>query len=267
MEAFQIFQHKGVALPLFEYEPEPPQPPRTPSPRAPGAGRFELDRIGLVRHGEELTLAARIEGRNLAYLYTEILLKEPGQDRFYGPVAREHVQAEHSKMTHGISRPRWSNPIQLVVSFRPSLRLLTDGVDSAFCFAFPGRYGDTDYRLDGLYAPAGGSEPLRAVLEFDRTGELKGVMASGRDGGRSTPRGLVPRPGDRFRPFVQILTPPGEEGSWNVTTGLSAQVTHRNQPPYVVRETLIPGDYLVGLVAEDMDGGLAREYLPMALGT
>jgi hypothetical protein len=266
MEALQTFEHNGKVLRLFPYEAESPKPARASSLRTPGAGRFEINRIDLAREDGGLTLTAQVGGRNIAYIYTEILHKDPTVDRYYGPVAREHVQANRNKESRGISRPDWDDPVDLAVALRPSLRLLTDGVDWAFCFSIPESYGNPGYRLAGLYTPAGGAAPLRAGFTFDSAGGTKRILAYKEQGGRSTPRALTPKQGDRFSPFVQVLTPPAEGGDWEVATALSGPLTFRDERFRVVTETPMAGDYLVGLLVQDLDGRLTRKYVPLAIG-
>ena len=47
--------------------------------RAPGAGHFEFERLQAEWQGEAFTLTGRVNGHNLAYLYTEVLLKDTHQ--------------------------------------------------------------------------------------------------------------------------------------------------------------------------------------------
>jgi hypothetical protein len=222
MGLLQTFEHKGAVLQISAYEAGPPKPKRAWSLRKPGAGRFEIGQIELSEDRAGFVLTARVSGRNIAYIYTEILLKDKTLDRFYGPVSREHVHADRSKEIRGVSRPDWDNPVDLAVGLDPGLRLLSDGADSAFCFSVPERYDSLDQRLEGLYAPADGAGPFRALLLFDSDGELRRAVARREQGRRSLPHALTPGEGDRFTPFVQVLTPPAEGGEWNAALALDA---------------------------------------------
>jgi hypothetical protein len=264
MEVLRTFEHGGVVLEVFAYGAEPFSPARASSRRAPGAGGFEIGRIDLTAEGDGLVLRARVSGKNIAYIYTDIQLKDPNLDRYYGPVAREYVRAGRNKETRGISRPDWDDPVELAAVIRPGLRLLNDGTGSTFCFSLPEGYGDPEYRLPGLYTFADGAGPLRAVVTFDGAGSMSGVVAHKQYGRRLTPRAVTPQPGDRFSPFVQVLAP-AAAGDWEVETALSAPLTFRGEPFRVVTETPIPGDYLVGLVVEDLDGMLTRKYAPATI--
>jgi hypothetical protein len=266
MEASRTFRHKGRVLQLTAYESEPSGPRKVLSRRAPGAGSIEIRQIDLSAKGEEFMLSAWVDGSNIAFIYTEVLLKDESLDRFYGPVAREYIRAERTKETRGVSRPDWDDSVDLSVKIRPSLRVLTDGVDSAFFFSVPEGYGDPQHRIDGLYAPADGTGEFRARVTFDSGGETKRIVAYKEQGYRSAPHPLAPRRGDRLTPFVQVLTPPAEDGEWKVGTALSTPLTLGDRPFRVVTETPMPGDYLVGLLVQDFDGGLTRKYAPLTIG-
>jgi hypothetical protein len=261
MDIFQTFKHNGKTLQLITYEHESPKP--TKSIRAPGAGKFEISEINL---SDDFTLTAQVAGKNIAFIYTEILLKDKSLNQFYGPVAREHIHADRDQETGGISRPDWGDSISLAVTLRPSLHLLTDGIDSAFAFATPEDYLNPDHRLDGLYTPADGDSPRRVRIKFDSNGKTKEMVAFKEQGRRSTPHALTHKQGDQFAPFVQILTPPADEdGKWNVTTALSNPLTFGEQSLCMVAESPIPAEYLFGLVIQDLDGGLTRKYVPFAI--
>jgi hypothetical protein len=237
--------------------------------RAPGRKAFTITGVRLTAENGagsgDLVLAARVSGANIAYIYSEILLKDAEADRFYGPVAREHVPAGHTKVTRGLSRPQWDDPVDVTVTMHPALSVLTDGAAHAFCFSLPEAYGSPDRHLDGLYAPAGSDVPLAARLVFGAGGEFKRASAQAQPGRRSGPRALTPKPGDRFTPFVQVLTPPHEGGEWAVTTALSTPLTFGEQSLSVIKRPLPLGEYLAGVVVQDFDGGLTREYAPLTV--
>ena len=274
MEVFQTFEYNGKILQLATYEPEPSAKPtaKASSIKAPGAGKFEIGTITLsapsakITAGEEFTLNAQVNGKNIAYIYAEVLFHDKNLNQFYGPVAREYIQADRNKETGGVSRPDWDDTINLAVRLNPGLRLLTDGVDSAFGFLIPAGYNDSDYRLDGLYTPAAGAAQRRARITFDSTGKTTDVVAYKEQGSHATPHALTLKQGDQFAPFVQILTQPTNEGqTWQVTKGLSTPLTFHGQPLRFVEEPLMSGDYLIGLLVQDLDGGLARKYAPLTV--
>jgi len=271
MEICQTFEYNGRVLQLAKYEPEITSraaSTKAARVRAPGAGKFEIGQIDLSASDEEFTLTTQVSGKNIAYIYTEILLKDKILDQFYGPVAREYIHADRDKEIGGNIHPVWDDTINLSVRLRLSMHLLTDGVDSAFGFLIPEGYRNPDYRLDGLYTSADGTSH-RACITFDSNGEIKDIVTYKEQGRRSMPHAIIPKQGEQFTPFVQILTPPErakENGKWEATTALSTLLTFRNQSLRVAKEAPMPADYLVGILIQDLDGKLARKYTSLTIG-
>lgn len=264
MEVLATYEHSGRSLQLSAFEDGPPRPKKTSCPRTPGGGCVEIGPIVLGHDGETPTLTARVTGWNVAYLYTEVLLKDPLADRYYGPLTREHIRAHDDKEVRGMSHPVWSDPMEFTVALHPSLPLLTDGVSYSFCSLTPAGYDSPEHRLSGLFTHAHGA-PVRASLTLDGDGGMRNVVAHKTQGGHSLPRSIIPRTGDHFSPLLEVLTPPIEGREWLVSRALSTPLTFSDRRPRVVVETPMPGSYLVGLVAQDMDGGFTRAYLPVDL--
>jgi hypothetical protein len=206
-------------------------------------------------------LTAQISGKHIAYLFVEVLMKDEG--KFYGPVLREYIPADSDKETGGILRPDWSDPISLSISLRPSLTLLTDGADSAFAFVIPEGYRTQGCYLNGQYTSAAEGSQSRARITFDGDGKITEILAFKEQRMKSTPHALTPKSGDTFAPFVQVLTE--QDGKWETETLISTALTFGDQPFRLEKESLIPGEYLVGILAQDLDGGLTRKYVPMAV--
>ncbi len=269
MKVLQTFAHKGRELRLDTYENAGSAgaaggvsegAPRS-EVRAPGAGQFEFSGLRAEWQGETLALSGRVNGSNLAYLYTEVLLKDPEQDRYYGPVMREYVRAARNEGSSGITRPVWDESVDVMVVLRPLLRLVTDGAHYAFCFAFPEGYSSPGYRQGGLYTLADDSQPMRALLGFSGDGSLKRAIAyAGQDRGAGA-KVLTPKQDDRFTPFAQVFTPSTAERGWDIETAVTDTLTLGSYPLRVVTERALPGEYLVGILAQDLDGGLFRDYV------
>jgi hypothetical protein len=58
-------------------------------------------------------------------------------------------------------------------------------------------------------------------------------------------------------------SPPTEDGKWEVATALSTLLTFREQPLQLVTESPIPGEYLAGILIQDLDRKLTRKYAPL----
>jgi hypothetical protein len=280
MPAFRTFHHAGRTLELAPFEAAARK--ASPTARslrsqakiiAPGAGAFEIEPIALssdeIAWGEAVTVSTRISGKNIAFIYVDLALYDQERDRLYGPVYRDYILAGHDKEVGGVRYPDWEDSIYVEIEIEPVLRVLTDGVDSAFGFISPERYGvaaeDAVYWLDGLYTLADGQSTRDARMFFDSAGKMDRVLASGKFG-KGAPRALTPQPGDQFTPFAQALVPPQDKtGGWKREKCLTNTLTFRGPSIWWDEENLIPGMYLAGVIVQDLDGNLSRKYAELTI--
>ncbi|MEW5941398.1 MAG: hypothetical protein AB1750_17165 [Chloroflexota bacterium] len=266
MDVIQTFETRRGAVQLTAYESAAPaKSSRARSVKAPGAGKFEIESVALssekISAGDSLTLEARLAGKGIAYLFTDILLRDPQRDQYYGPIVRDFVLATRARTTGGVTRPQWDSALELSISLRLNLRLLTDRRDATFGFFLPAGYGDPDSYLEGLYTPADGAASRRARLTVGGDGAAKKMVAFKEGARLAAPSALTLKPGDQFAPFAQVLTRKGDD--WQTKTCLVSSLTFRGEPFHWEEQPLLPGEYLAGILAQDMDGGLTRKYVPM----
>ncbi len=272
MELVRTFEHQGQVLQVMASESDTPALSShwETGLAAPGTGRFEIGPLTLsateIVPGESLTLYAQIRGDNIAFIYTEVLLADKEVGHCYGPVAHEYVRCDKNTEVHGVLYPVWDSEINLALNITPSLRLLTDGVDAALAFMRPAGYGQTGYQLEGRLTRAGTESQHRVRVILDGSGEITHVLAYQERGGRSIPHAVRLGPGDRFSPFVQILTcPEAENPTGQVARGLSNALTWSAAAFRWVEVAPIAGEYLIGLVVEDLDGVQTRQYAAFSL--
>ena len=265
MEIFRTFEHQGKTLQLAVDETVLSSKPqaKTTSRLAPGSGIIEIQSLALsaekIAAGEKLTLSAQISGNKIAYLFTEILFHDPELNQYYGPILREYIACEQNREVNGMSHPVWGPEIALSLTLTPRLQILTDGAASALACLLPAGYGSSNQHLDGLHTAANGTSQ-RARLTFDSSGALQGALVCKGRGTQTTPRALTLRRGDQFCPYVQVLTQAAEgEATWQATKALSTPLTY-GEPFRLVAETPIPGEYLAGVLAQDLDGKFTRQY-------
>jgi hypothetical protein len=280
MPAFRTFHHAGRILELAPFE----APARKASPTArslrsqvkivaPGAGAFEIEPVTLssdeIAWDEAVTLSTWVSGKNIAFIYVDLALYDPERDRLYGPVYRDYILASHDKEVGGVIYPDWEDSIHVEIEIEPVLRVLTDGVDAAFGFVSPERYGvaaeDAVYWLDGLYTTADGQTTRDARMLFDSAGKMEQLLVSGKFG-KGAPRPITPQLGDQFTPFAQALVPPqGKAGGWQREKCLTNTLTFHTPSIWWEEEDLIPGIYLMGIIVQDLDGNLSREYAELTI--
>lgn len=269
MDISRTFMVNGRAIKITSNEPETAATVSALDTGviAPGTGEFKIGPLNLstdmIAPGGSLSLSAQISGENIAYIYTEILFQDKDLGYFYGPLSQEYVLSGKNEEVQSVRYPVWDTDIKLSINITPTLRILTDGVDSAFAFMRPVNYGQEGYHLDGLYASEGTHDLQRTRLKFDGTGELTSALVFKEKGGRFIPHALTIKSGDQFSPIVQVLT--GSNTVCPVACGVSTKLTWQETAFRWVNETPTNGDYLLGLVVQDMDGERTRQYVPFTL--
>ncbi len=275
MSIFRTFDYLGRTFELASFETSKEKRPQDQMRRqAPGAGEFEIEAITLsvaeAAPGAAVTLSTRVSGRNIAFIYADMMLYDEELNQTYGPVYRDYVRAADDKAVGGVLHPDWEETIHIAFEFTPSLRILTDGVNSGFGFVSPTQYGSSSttgaYQLGGLYTTNEGKTSRDAKMYFNSTGKMERIVVSGAGSGRRAPRKIIPKQGDQFTPFVQLFMPPrNKDHRQQGTKCLSNTLTFHSDAIYWIEENPIPGVYLAGFIIQDLDANFVRKYAKLTI--
>lgn len=220
-----------------------------------------------IAPNDALTISAQAGGPDVTFIYLELLLRDPQAEQYYGPVYREPIAAPQTQRIGSVEVPDWSAAPVAQVTIKPFLRLLTDGKDWALGFVKPRTpkfaAAGLGYTLEALYRPAWGRTQHRAQVSFDQTGEAQNILVFRDIAGGEVPRSVNPRRGDRFTPLLRLYRPAGGAGSIRRKAVVQSNMLKWRSGIRWQPEPLIPGAYLIGLVAEDLDGQLHRRYTEM----
>jgi len=232
--------------------------------RSPGAGKFQIKTVELsaqeISAGDSVQLSASIEGKGIAYIFTDLLMRDPKRKQYYGPVLRDFVMANRTRTVGGVTHPHWDSDLELTLDLRPRLRMLTDGNASTFGFFQPASYDSSEFFLDGLYTSAEEKTSRRARLSVDGDGVFKKMVAN-----EETERGSFPSEarlgsGDQFAPYVELIAHAKDEDGWGAMDCVASSVTFRGEPFRWEERPPLAGDYLAGILVQDLDGQLTRMY-------
>jgi len=235
---------------------------------APGAGQIEINPIvaedTAVAPGEITSLETEIRGERLGYIYL-----------FVGHYYEEYnsiliadtdfVEAER-KLVGGVYYPDWGedNEVPLFFNWEASLWQINDGVTSDFVLFVPESFGaaegEATYSVEGVYTSANTGES-RDALAFFKNGELTRVLGFFGEGDVAAPHQIQVRPGDTFtvlHHWIDIID--SDEGIVEYTTSEGTTFTFGNQPLTWEIFPAFEGSYLVGFMAEDLEGNLYEEY-------
>lgn len=272
MYIFREYQNNGRVYQLVRDEMEPLQDEKPiPGNDSPGLGHYNVDTLNIpvseIKAGDQLTLQASILGENIALIYIEMLLKDPEQEQYYGPVVRVPVKSLQEGNADGQAYPQWEENILVDSSITPGLRLVTDGENSALAFTQPAGYGLEEVFLDGLLVRKKTDTKMRARLYFSSEGQLIKMVVFKNHKDHHIPHTLKFSTGDQFHPLIQVF---GKQDSDGIMRGIgscySTPITYQGNPVKLASETPIPGEYYFCLVIEDLDGQSSRTGQTIKLG-
>jgi hypothetical protein len=230
---------------------------------SPGLGHHKVDTINIpvseIRAGDQLTVQAHILGENIAFIYIEMLLKDPQQELYYGPVVRVPVKSLQEGDVDGQVYPVWEDNILVDLSITPGMRMVTDGTNSALAFTQPAGYGLEEDYLDGLLIRKKTDTKMKARLFFSPDGQLSKMMVFKNRKGHLIPHTLKLAEGDQFHPQIQVFGKNDRDGVVReIGSCYSTPITYQGIPVKLASETPIPGEYYFCLVIEDLGGRSSR---------
>lgn len=216
----------------------------------------------LARPDEPVTIQTEVSGDRLAYLYTFIGRFLPRENALLIEDI-DYIFADETKEVGGVKYPAWpAGGFPVSFDWEPTVYAVSDGKTSLKALFEPVKYDveSPTYSLGVTYRPAGG-EPRFAKIYFrdDKMTEIFGFTGSITQA-LGAPRQILPQPGDQFTVLEKgddlNLGDAGREkyireASTLIFTG----------EPFTLVTTPAPsGNYVVGIIAEDLDGNTYEQY-------
>jgi hypothetical protein len=260
---FLTFHYTGQPL---EDSNDGPQPGADIS--APGASPLTFTPLTLsaeeIASDESVTMQTEISGDHLSYVYLFVGYYDEADNSIW-VADMDYIDAEQTKEVGGVFYPDWeAGSVPIDFEWTPTLYALNDGESSELALFEPYEYGASpekaSYAVDGIYTFADTGETRHARLIFSE-GELTQVLGySGEDGGGAL-REITPLDGDQFMVLEQwIQLGEDEDDEAEFVTREGTTFTFGDQNFTWEETTAIEGNYVIGLIAEDLDGNTYEEY-------
>jgi hypothetical protein len=242
---------------------------------APGEGGISIKPIKVSAHkiGPEgsVKMTTEISGTNVAYVYYYVSYF----DKDYGSYLTADmgfISAEKTKKMGGIYYPDWGkNPVTPIeYTWEPTLYYMSDGkkANDQFAFFEPETYGVNEssntYTVRGVYTFAKSKSKTDARIRFNGDGEMQNVFSfNGNDGG-GAPHEIKPQKGDKFTITEEWLefdsNPNGEFSDYDGGTMTFGKNGLEMVPYYAYS-----GDYIVGIIVEDLNGNTTEDYVKVTV--
>ena len=208
-----------------------------------------------------VTIETEIEGERVGFVYSFVGRFLPEEDVLIIE-DEDFLFADEDATIGGVTYPVWPDG-GLFVSYdwEPVVYAVSDGETSIRTLFSPESYGEEPtYTVEGIYTFADGSDDRYARLFF-QNGELAQVFGfmGANNNGVGAPREITPAPGDQFTVLEQgyNLAEVADEPYYSAERGTLTF----GEEPFFIEETLAPsGNYVVGVIAEDLDGNVVESY-------
>lgn len=208
-----------------------------------------------------VTVESEITGERVAFVYSFIGRFLPEEDVLIVE-DQDFLFAEEDTIVGGVTYPKWpAGAFTVAYDWSPVVYAISDGATSIRTLFAPETYGEQPiYAVEGIYTFADGS-PDRYARLFFRDGELAQVFAfvGAANNGAGAPREITPQPGDQFTVLAQGYNF-GDDATDAFYSAESGTLTFGAEP-FFIEETPAPsGNYVVGVIAEDLDGNQVEVY-------
>jgi clostripain len=238
---------------------------------APGASKITISPIELsgdtASTGNPVTLSTTIKGENVSYLYIFTGRFTKGQDQLQ-VVDLDYIDSEETKDIDGRIIPEWGEgDIPVDMDWEPVAYVVNDGTHKQMVLLEPDTFGagteDTLYTVNGIYKFANGEPDRYSILYFDGDGNLVKVMAFSSTENSGPQHEITPEQGDKFS-ILQQWIPMTDNGEESSTIYKESGILTFGDTPWTWEEhAAAKGQYLIGIIAEDMDGNTYAEYVPV----
>lgn len=258
-DEFLAFHYTGRSFEADERVVTLPEPGA--SVRGPASGGINVSQVqasaNTVAPGESIRLTADISGPNIGYVRLLVGFLDRANNSIY-VADSDYLQSPETRELNGVYYPDWTaQDFTLAFSWEPLVFAINDGVSSAVALLNPESYGaspeEAVYSVEGLFTFGDSGEQRYARLYFSN-GQLQRIFGFTNEDGQGAPREITPQSGDTFTILEKWLD---LDAQGNVT-GTAQQdgetLTFRDAMFTWEQLYAAPGDYIVGFIAEDLDG-------------
>jgi clostripain len=261
---YLTFHYTGQALQANN------QPDKDSNMVGPGAGKITVQPIELTGEtaspGNPVTLSTSITGDNISYLYIFTGRLTDEQD-YLEIIDLDFIDSDTYKEIDGMIYPDWGEgEIPIEMDWEPVLYAIDDGTEVQMALLEPDTFGegieDTFYTVDGYYEFID-DEPTRfAQLTFNGDGSLLKVMGFNATTSTGPQHEITPKNGDRF--IILSLWIPLNDDEAEIQFEEAGILTFGKTPWTWDEYPADPGEYVIGIIAEDLDGNQYEEYIQVS---
>ncbi|MFN2120142.1 MAG: clostripain-related cysteine peptidase [Anaerolineales bacterium] len=231
--------------------------------RAPGAGGITLANLQASTtsidptNNETVGLSVDVSGSNIGYMKLFVGYFDAASNSL-NVTDTDYLESPETRQTGGVYYPAWpQGDFSMNFTWDGTVFGISDGTQNAVALLQPVQYGasadEAEYAVEGMYTFAETGEQRYAQLHL-QNGKLTQVVGFTGASDSGAPHEITPAPGDSFTIYEKWMD---VDANGNVTGTVSqagTTLTFGNQPFTWVQLYAAQGNYVVGFIAEDLDG-------------
>jgi hypothetical protein len=248
-------------------EAQPYVPSGSYSTRAPGAGQITLSNIRAssaeVAPDQLVQLSVDVSGSSIGYIKLFVGYFDAASSSL-NVTDTDYLESSDSREVGGVFYPEWGEgDFTMNYEWDVTVFGINDGTQNAVALFQPLQYGataeDAEYVVDGLYTFAQTSEQRYAQLHFqnERLTQVIGFTGEAEIG---APREITPAQGDTFTIHETWMDVDANGQATGIAKEEGTTLTFGSEPFSWVQLYAAAGDYVIGFIAEDLDGNQYPAY-------
>jgi hypothetical protein len=233
---------------------------------APGLGKIQMTKVKasgtVAAPGRPVLLSTDITAQNLGHVLLFAGYYDSKSKSLY-VADMDYLKSSETRQVDGVYYPIWpTGAFTLEFEWEPLVFYISDGKNSVSALLTPSSYGATaeeaEYTVDGTYTYTSG-ESRYARLYF-RNGVLRQVYGFTSDSSTGSPHEIYPQTGDRFTVLERWMDLDSQGRVVKQATQKGGTLTFGTQMFTWKELDAAKGDYVVGFIAEDLDGNKQQVY-------
>lgn len=247
---------------------------------APGSAQVTIAPLRLstdtIPSGGVVNIQTDINGDQIAYIYVVVMAKGncPG---CYVAYSINYIMGDDSLEQNGVVYPFWerqNGSIHINLDFEPepyAICTSTAVEDCAFAMVNWDKYDPVKDNLmvfvEGWYIYADTGQRVEATMYLYNRPDFEMRKIIGRsvdERGNTIPSDILPKPGDQFM-VVDTWWESDTDGDYTTKYYEGQTLTFGNQSVFWMSFYPLPGEYVVGIMVEDMDGFQTYQFAPLTI--